>query len=129
MKHPAVDAEHLAQKLRAVMDRGGMSLEQIASQAGVEQSRASRFRAGEFRRMTPTLEKFCRALGVRWRDYLCEDGPRKLPDDLLESVRRLVGKNPRKIRAVRQLVRSIETLAEERASVVSLTTGRRPAGQ
>ena len=114
MKHPAVDAQRLAQKLRAAIDRKGMALEQIASKAGIEQSRVSRFRAGEFRRMTPILEKFCRTLGVHWQDCVSGDGPKKLPEDFLESVRRLVGKNPRKIRAVRQLVRSVETLVEER---------------
>lgn len=53
-------------------------------------------------------------MGVHWQDCVSGDGPKKLPEDFLESVRRLVGKNPRKIRAVRQLVRSVETLVEER---------------
>jgi len=114
MKQSAVDGKRLAQKLCAVIDRKGVTLEQIASKAGVEQSRVSRFRSGEFRRMTPTLEKLCRSLGVHWQDYILENGPKKLPEDFLESVRRLVGKNPRKIRAVRQLVRSVETLVKER---------------
>ena len=113
MKHPLVDAERLAQKLRAIIGRKRGALQKVVSKSRVEQSRISRFCAGEFRRMTPPLQNLCAALGIDLQKYILRDGPRKLPNDFVESVRRLVGKNPRKIQAVRRLVQNIQTLVQE----------------
>jgi len=110
MKQTVVDSKRLARRLEAAILRSGKSYKEIATRTGIDASRVSRFCNGEFKRVTPVLEKLCDKLNVSWKSCIAGSEAHIAQREVVESIHRLIGKAPEKATAVRRLVRCVELL-------------------
>lgn len=108
MKHPSVKKEQLARRLQKAA--GVTSRTLIAQRAKVDVSRISKILNGDFKRMTPVVMRICKTLNVPWKDCVVNPGARSLPREIIVVLQRIVGRDARKERAAKRLVRSLEIL-------------------
>ncbi len=57
----------------------------------------------------PRVAQFCKSLRVSWKDLL-DPPPAQLSAELVTSLGRIVGQEPKRLRAATQLLRSLEVL-------------------
>ena len=114
MKHEAVDVKELTRCLKRAA--GSKSPSEIAKSAKVEVSRVSKFLNGDFKKLTPPLSRLCASLGVKADEYLITAPPLKLSPEILGSLRKIIGRDARKMAAAAKLFRNLELLAANRSS-------------
>lgn len=112
MKHPRVKVKELTRTLAKAA--GEKSPSEIAKVTGVHISRVGRFLTGDFTKLTPVLRQFCKRLGVACEPFLLEAPASGLSPEILDSLRRIVGRDPGRTAAARRLVRSLEVLTRAR---------------
>jgi hypothetical protein len=124
MHHPKVNTEALGASLKKAA--AGKMPKDIARSAKIDPSRVTRFLNGDFKTLTPVLRKLCATLGVPVERYLLQPRDFMISEALLTPLYRIVGKDPKKIRAAARLLRCLETLTADR-TLISKPTRRTKA--
>lgn len=109
MKHQRVNVRALTRRLQQAI--GNKSPAEIAATAKVDPSRVTRFLNGEFRKMTPVLNKLCSTLKIPVNEFLLDVPPSGLAPAILLTLQRIVGRDPARAAAASRLLRSLEVLA------------------
>ena len=109
MHHPKVNVEKLASSLKRAA--GARPYAEIARSANIQASRVSKFLNGDFKAMTPSLERLCATLSVPPEKFLLNSPPSVFSAEMLNPLRRIVGNDPKKIRVANRFLRSLEALA------------------
>ena len=108
MRHQRVNVERLARRLKMAI--GSTPPAQIARAAKIDPSRITRFLNGDFRKMTPVLGRLCSSLNVPVDKFLIDPPASDFSAELLGPLRRIVGRDPKRIRVATRLLRSLEAL-------------------
>lgn len=108
MQHQKVNVEKLTRRLKRAA--GATPLAKIARSANVDASRVSRFLNGDFKKLTPVLRSLCSCLGVSVEEFVLKSPASSLSPAMLVPLRRIVGRDPKKILAVSRLLRNLEVL-------------------
>jgi transcriptional regulator with XRE-family HTH domain len=108
-RHQNINVEKLARKLKKVV--GTTPVKEVAKSAKIDVSRVSRFLNGDFKKLTPVLERLCFNLHIPLNEFLLDSLPPSLSPEILNSLQRIVGRDPKKILAARRLLRNLEVLA------------------
>ncbi|MGO9199165.1 MAG: hypothetical protein ACLQM8_01330 [Limisphaerales bacterium] len=116
MQHQRVNFEKLARRLK--MAAGSRRAAEIARAAKIDRSRVTRFLNGDFKKLTPVLGRLCSSLGVPVEEFVVDSPAAGLPEEMLRPLRRIVGRDPKRMLAAGRLLRSLEVLA---------VGGRRPS--
>jgi len=112
MHHKNVNVGKLVRRLKRAA--GARTPGGIAKAAQIDASRVSRFLNGDFKRLTPVLRRLCSYLGVPVEEFVLDSSTSGLSPAMLEPLRRIVGRDPKKILAANRLLRSLEVLAAGR---------------
>jgi transcriptional regulator with XRE-family HTH domain len=108
MRHHRVNIEKLARRLKQAA--GTKAPAEIARAAKIDPSRVTRFLNGDFKRVTPVLRRLCSSLKVPVEEFLLDSPALGLSAEVLGPLRRIVGRDPRRILAASRLLRSLEAL-------------------
>jgi hypothetical protein len=111
MKQFGVKYENLAIAINAAVRRAGGTRKEVAKSIGVDESRLSRFCNADFKRATPVLKKVCDHFEIRLSDYALNGGkPPRWNIEISQSISKLVQKDQRRGKAIKQLLRAIHTI-------------------
>jgi len=108
-RHQNINVGKLARKLKKVV--GTTPVKEVAKSAKMDVSRVSRFLNGDFKKLTPVLERLCVNLRIPLNEFLLDSSPSTLSPEILNPLQRIVGRDPKKILAASRLLRSLEVLA------------------
>lgn len=109
MRHQKVNIEKLARRLKRAA--GATPPAEIARSANIDASRVSRFLNGDFKKLTPVLRRLCSSLAIPVEEFVLDSPASGLSPEMLGPLRRIVGRDPKKILAASRLLRSLEVLA------------------
>jgi len=109
MHHQSINVVTLTRRLKKAA--GATPPAEIARSAKMDGSRVTRFLNGDFKKLTPVLRRLCASLGVPVENFLLDSPASGLSAEMLGPLRRIVGRDPKKILAASRLLRSLEVLA------------------
>jgi len=109
MHHQKINVEKLVRRLKRAA--GATPPADIARSAKIDASRVSRFLNGDFKRLTPVLRRLCASLEIPVDEFVLDSPASGFSAEMLGPLRRIVGRDPKKILAASRLLRSLEVLA------------------
>ena len=108
MRHQRVNIEKLAQRLKRAA--GKRTPAEIARAARIDPSRVTRFLNGDFKKVTPVLRRLCSMLKIPVEEFLLDSPALGLSAEVLDPLRRIVGRDQKRVLAASRLMRSLEAL-------------------